>query len=239
MGIEIMESEDGTLTLYNNSLGEGYHSKHGALAETHHIFIENGLKKVLPLGYNPLNILEVGYGTALNCLATAHHLSQIKESSDLRYRVNYFAIESTPIDEKVLLSLNHTQLFTPKFKPSAQKIYSAPWNSESLIEREFRLTPLEGDILALPKEIERTLLEREFHLIYFDPFSPKVSPQLWSVQLFRFIFNRMAERALLVTYSSKGEVRRAMERVGLKVERVAGPKGKREITVATKGSFNL
>jgi len=35
---------DGSNTLYNETIGEHYHSKHGALQESKHVFIEAGLK---------------------------------------------------------------------------------------------------------------------------------------------------------------------------------------------------
>ena len=44
----------------------------------------------------------------------------------------------------------------------------------------------------------------------------------------------MNEGGILVTYSAKGEVRRRMQRVGFIVERLPGPKGKREMLRARK-----
>jgi len=44
----------------------------------------------------------------------------------------------------------------------------------------------------------------------------------------------MRPGAILVTYSAKGAVRRAMKAAGLQVEKIPGPPGKREITRAVK-----
>ena len=44
----------------------------------------------------------------------------------------------------------------------------------------------------------------------------------------------MTSGGLLTTYSSKGSARRAMQSVGFEVEKLIGPKGKREMVNAWK-----
>jgi len=44
----------------------------------------------------------------------------------------------------------------------------------------------------------------------------------------------MRSQGILVTYSAKGSVRRALLQVGFSVERLPGPPGKREMLRATK-----
>lgn len=240
MDIVKVESGDGTATLYNKNLEEGYHSSFGALNETLHIFIENGLKRIINRGVRSINILEVGYGTALNCLATTHHIFSIKKELSEDIKVNYLAVESNPVEEKLLLSLNHTALFPTEFSHIVEKIYSAEWGVKNRITKEVTLTPLYADILEVARQKCTTKLpEGAFNLTYFDPFSPKVNPELWSEELFTFLYRVMADESIVVTYSSKGEVRRALEQSGFEVRRVAGPKGKRHITVAIKGSLLL
>jgi tRNA U34 5-methylaminomethyl-2-thiouridine-forming methyltransferase MnmC len=73
-----------------------------------------------------------------------------------------------------------------------------------------------------------------FHLIYFDAFGARVQPQLWTEEIFLKMYNALKENGILVTYSAKGSVRRAMQAVGFKVERLPGPPGKREMLRAIK-----
>ncbi|MFA7135858.1 MAG: MnmC family methyltransferase [Bacteroidales bacterium] len=48
----------------------------------------------------------------------------------------------------------------------------------------------------------------------------------------------MDNNAVLITYSAKGDVKRALREAGFNVTRKAGPPGKRHITIARKLLFN-
>jgi tRNA U34 5-methylaminomethyl-2-thiouridine-forming methyltransferase MnmC len=50
------------------------------------------------------------------------------------------------------------------------------------------------------------------------------------------MFKALKKNGVLVTYSAKGSVRRAMQAVGFAVERLPGPPGKREMLRALKVS---
>ena len=80
----------------------------------------------------------------------------------------------------------------------------------------------------------RLRMKIEFDLVYFDAFGARVQPDLWTVELFALMFKAMKINGILVTYSAKGSVRRALQTVGFDVERLAGPPGKREMLRATK-----
>ena len=69
----------------------------------------------------------------------------------------------------------------------------------------------------------------QFDLIYFDAFDPNAQPELWTEIIFKKMFNMLYTNGILVTYCSKGIVRRAMKAAGFTVEKLKGPKGKREI----------
>ena len=73
-----------------------------------------------------------------------------------------------------------------------------------------------------------------FNLIYFDAFGARVQPELWTVEIFKKMYNALKTGGVLVTYSAKGSVRRAMIEVGFKVEKLKGPPGKREMLRARK-----
>ncbi len=75
-----------------------------------------------------------------------------------------------------------------------------------------------------------------FDLIYFDAFGARVQPELWTESIFYKMYNALKKDGILVTYAAKGSVRRAMQSVGFKVEKLPGPLGKREMLRATKHS---
>jgi tRNA U34 5-methylaminomethyl-2-thiouridine-forming methyltransferase MnmC len=59
-----------------------------------------------------------------------------------------------------------------------------------------------------------------------------VQPELWTVEMFTKLFNIMDPNGVLVTYSSKSVIRKAMEEAGFAVTKIPGPHGKREMVRA-------
>jgi tRNA U34 5-methylaminomethyl-2-thiouridine-forming methyltransferase MnmC len=73
-----------------------------------------------------------------------------------------------------------------------------------------------------------------FNLVYFDAFAPDKQPQLWSTDIFSKIYSLTLPGAVLVSYSSRGSVRRNLDAVGFTVEKVPGPPGKIEMIRAAR-----
>ena len=67
---QIVETADGSHSLFVPELNEHYHSRHGAIQESRHVFIEMGYRKKISPNSN-LKILEIGFGTGLNAFLTA------------------------------------------------------------------------------------------------------------------------------------------------------------------------
>ena len=65
---EIIITSDGSTTIHLPEWDEQYHSKYGAIQESYHVFIKNGLE--LFDSCSKISILEIGLGTGLNCLIT-------------------------------------------------------------------------------------------------------------------------------------------------------------------------
>ena len=42
--LEIVKTADGSNTIFNSEVGENYHSRHGALQESKHVFVQSGLQ---------------------------------------------------------------------------------------------------------------------------------------------------------------------------------------------------
>jgi len=45
--LQIIQTADGSNTIFNPEVGENYHSKHGALQESQHVFLKSGLQYFL------------------------------------------------------------------------------------------------------------------------------------------------------------------------------------------------
>jgi tRNA U34 5-methylaminomethyl-2-thiouridine-forming methyltransferase MnmC len=215
---ELKISEDGSSTLYRADLDEHYHSFHGAIQESMHVFIEAGLRKVNPK--SSLNILEIGFGTGLNALLTWIHKPE--------GIIHYHGVEKFPLDPDLTAMINYPKLLGGEavFR-TFSAMHAGVWEKEINIQGDFLLTKLRVDLCDFE-------LKTHYDLVYFDAFAPEKQPELWTDTIFRNIFNKLSEGGILTTYSAKGAVRRSMQAAGFKVERIPGPPGKREMLRAIK-----
>ncbi len=213
---------DGSGTLYNPLAGEHYHSTNGALTESVHVFIHAGMLHHLRRE-NRLRILEVGLGTGLNALLT------LAECRNRDLSVDYTAIEPFPLSKELIAELNYSSLDgLSELSREFEAIHSAAPEKTEAISAKFSYT-------AIRKTLDNFLSEtdKRYNLIYFDAFSPQVAPDLWTPEVFQALRAHMSAGATLVTYCAKGMVRRAMQAAGMRVERIPGPPGKREMLRAT------
>jgi tRNA U34 5-methylaminomethyl-2-thiouridine-forming methyltransferase MnmC len=217
---EIILTDDGSTTIYLPEWKECYHSTHGALNESNHIFIEAGLKYVLSRS-NDIRILEVGFGTGLNAFLTAINGSG--------YTIYYIGLEPFPLNDAEISLLNYDKLSWYDVHSSIfEKIHQCPWEKDFQLSKTFTL-------LKIQQKIEEAILpEDHFDLVYFDAFAPMVQPEMWQKDIFAKIFRLLKTEGVLVTYSSKGDVKRALKESGFTIEKLPGPKGKREFCRATK-----
>ncbi len=101
--MKIVQTADGSDTLFVPELNEHYHSTFGAIHESRYIFIEHAFKAIEP-DKHPVFIFEVGFGTGLNALLTD------LTAKALRREVHYTAIEKYPLEKEVWGQLNYPQL---------------------------------------------------------------------------------------------------------------------------------
>jgi tRNA U34 5-methylaminomethyl-2-thiouridine-forming methyltransferase MnmC len=215
----IVTTEDGSSTLFNCQNGEHYHSIHGAIQESAHVFINAGLRYISSAGQ--LRILEIGFGTGLNCLLS------LAETTGMHKDTAYYALEPFPVDELLPGELNYCQFEGLKNFERAFK------NMHSIEDGILRLGPF-FELTRLRTKLEETILHPSyFNLVYFDAFSAEAQPELWQPEIFGKIRASMATGGVLVTYAAKGSVRRALQTNGFVTERLPGPPGKREMLRAT------
>lgn len=217
---KITKTEDGSHTFYVPELDEHYHSVHGAIQESVHVFIKSGLKQIHK---KEINILEVGFGTGLNALLS------IIESDKTQQKINYCGIEKYPLSENEYSTLNYSDLTGFDCNPTFQAMHDRNWGETIKLTSHFKLTKIKADI----KDLDFTPLPF-FDLIYYDAFAPSKQPDVWNKSIFEKIHQHAASGAILVTYCAQGAVRRNIENTGFNVERIPGPPGKREMLRAIK-----
>jgi tRNA U34 5-methylaminomethyl-2-thiouridine-forming methyltransferase MnmC len=210
----IITTADGSKTISLDAWNEHYHSKHGAVNEACHVFIDNGLALS---SRKEVDILEVGFGTGLNALITLH------EAHNRKLTIRYTGVEAFPVSLEEIAGLNYPEeLDLLPLKDSYEAMHRCPWEVAIEVAPGFTLTKQQKDFREIGDQTE-------YDLVYFDAFGPRVQPELWTTEIFRQMFNALKDQGVLVTYSAKGSVRRAMQEVGFEVERLPGPPGKREM----------
>ena len=211
-------TEDGSTTLKLTEFDEQFHSIHGAINESIHIYINAGLNFLVER--EALKILEVGFGTGLNALLTLQNIGARK--------IEYHAIEAYPLKEEEYKQLNYNLFIDNELKIIYSKIMQFDEEKWMNINANFKLK------VSVSKIEEIHLESDEYDLVYFDAFGPAVQPELWSEKIFEKIYHSMAQNSVLVTYCSKGAVKRSLKGVGFEVLALPGPIGKREITRCLK-----
>ncbi|MDD3005125.1 tRNA (5-methylaminomethyl-2-thiouridine)(34)-methyltransferase MnmD [Flavobacterium sp.] len=216
---EIVQTLDGSTTIYLPEWNENYHSKHGAIQEAYHVFIKNGFSL---LKEKNQSILEIGFGTGLNAFIT------FLEAKKCNIQVVYHGVEAYPVEFNEIAQMNYVQQLDAKeFESDFKKMHDSTWNQPIEISPEFKLTKRKQFF----NEIDDV---ESFDLIYFDAFGYRVQPELWSTEIFRKMHTALKPGGILVTYAARGVVKRSMIEVGFTVEKLAGPPGKREMFRATK-----
>jgi len=205
---------DGSLTLRSAVLDEQYHSLHGAVQESTHVFIKAGLEFV---GRPHVDVLEIGLGTGLNLLLTWIRCLEGKCT------VGYTALEPYPLSVGLLEALDHCNELA---WPGLQE----PFLERMTVPREEPWEVLGGlRFQLLQQQVQDLQLVAVADVIYFDAFGPPTQPDMWTLDVFHRMFKALRPGGVLVTYCAKGEVRRTMQQAGFSVERLPGPPGKREM----------
>jgi tRNA U34 5-methylaminomethyl-2-thiouridine-forming methyltransferase MnmC len=219
--IQIITTGDGSHSLVNIELNETYHSVHGAKQESVHVFLKNGLDFFCERSSNdPVNVLEVGFGTGLNAWLTA------QRATELQRKIVYTTIEAFPLHENIWSALNYVHGTDEQI--IFEKLHRAAWSGN------VEITPF-FSIRKLHSSLQQVDLNANFYdVIYFDAFAPNKQPELWEIPILEKIFFSMTSGSVFVTYCAKGQLKRDLKSLSLLVETLAGPPGKKEMVRALK-----
>lgn len=221
---KLIYTKDNSATLYVPELDEHYHSIHGAVNESLHVFIKMGLSEKLHLP--KINILEIGFGTGLNALIT---LNEIKAKEN---KIQYTSIEAFPVELQLVKQLNYPEKINPELQQTFFDMHAADWEHPISITDNFILKKVLKKVALFSSN---DLINEELaDIIYFDAFAPNKQPEMWRSEIFIQMKELMTPGGILVTYCAQGAARRAMIEAGFKVEKLPGPPYKREMLRCTK-----
>lgn len=206
---------DGSHSLLNVPMNETYHSVHGAIQESRHVFIKEGLAYWCEHHTGAATVLEVGFGTGLNALLSLE-FSQIQKRS-----VHYETLEAFPLEPGIYRDLNYGEKILGK--DWLLKLHELPWSTSH------RVTDLFSIVKHAARFQEFGIAANSYDVIYFDAFAPSKQPEMWELSLLAKLIPGLRPSGIFVTYCAKGQLKRDLRHLGLKVETLPGPPGKKEM----------
>lgn len=218
----LIPTADGSITLYNQEIGEHYHSAHGALQEAKHVFINAGLlHRLQTLNSKKIKILEVGFGTGLNFLLTLDFALQQK------IEIDYTGLEPFPIEKNIIEKTKNDRFVASQTWSAFLNAYPAAIGMKTVLNASCLLK-------IVPLKLADYKSEQTFDLIYYDAFSVKHQPQMWTNEIIAHTCNFLKTNGIFVTYAITANLQKAIKACGLRVEKLKGALGKREMLRAIK-----
>lgn len=222
MNLTIVTTADGSNTIYNAKVGEHYHSRHGALQESLHVFVKSGLQYFLKRNdTNEVSILEVGFGTGLNFLLTAD------ACNNKQIQLNYTGIEAYPVNAEMMLQTGYQQYIPEQLWEQFNSNYAAALTGKVEINTNAQLHIAHSKLLDFSAD-------EQFDIIYFDAFAAIHQPEMWNEEAIGHTVSFLKPGGVFVTYAITGNLKRMLKSLGFKVEKAPGAPGKREMLRAVK-----
>lgn len=223
--VQVIRTEDGSSSLFLPELNETYHSFHGALAESQHVFIKMGLDYWLD--HHPasreVSVFEVGFGTGLNALLA------LEVAEKHKINIKFTTLEPFPLPEVTTGQLNYGQKAAGgAYKKEFHALHTAPWEEEVAITPHFKLLKHQNRLE------DYAAGNKSFDLIFFDAFAPNKQAELWEKELLEKVAGFMAPGAVFTTYCAKGQLKRDLKALELRVDTLPGAPGKKEMVRAVK-----
>ncbi|MCS5699983.1 MnmC family methyltransferase [Cyanobium sp. FGCU-52] len=196
-GLQARLTADGSFSLFSDAVGEGFHSADGALAEARAKFVlPAGLERFAPGG--TLQVVEVAVGTGTNTAAL------LEATRQRGLALSWWGLERDP--EPLRLALADGG-FRRQWPPEVLSQAEALGASDRLLWGDARTR-----LVDLP-----TALTGACDLVLLDAFSPRRSPELWTVEFLAGLARLLAPQGRLLTYCSAAAVRRALAEAGLQL----------------------
>jgi tRNA 5-methylaminomethyl-2-thiouridine biosynthesis bifunctional protein len=215
---------------YSQTFDDVYFSTDNGISETNHVFIEqNQLQNSFEsLTQNQFTIIETGFGTGLNFLvASALWLA----NGPAHAQLCFYSIEKYPLN---LTDLSRAHGLWPQFSSISSELLDqyqtlkSGTNHFSIAGGRIKLELHIADIaLALPN------LTKTADAWFLDGFAPAKNAEMWSTEVFTHIERLSQTNTTFATFTSAGLVRRGLQAVGFKVEKLAGFGKKREMLRGT------
>lgn len=210
-----------------------YFSLKNGLEESHYVFL---LANHLPSRFaggnlsQPFVVVETGFGTGLNFLATWRAWQNIVGA---KRPLHFISIEKYPLTK---VDINKCLNCWPELADfSAELIECYPnlipgQHQIHFHSGEIRLTLIFGDV-----NTDLAKYGFEADCWFLDGFSPSKNPSMWTEQLFSLMAERSNENTTFSTFTAASLVRRWLEKAGFSVRKRPGFGAKREMIAGSPG----
>ncbi len=220
--LELVITADGSNTLFNSEIGENYHSRHGALQESRHVFLNSGLQYYLS-GHETkeVSILEVGFGTGLNFLISADFC--MKNEINL----NYTGIEAYPLSTELIKKTEYDGYLSHEIWKTFHKHYPETLTNKIALNQFCQLQIAACKLMDFNSDLV-------YDVLYFDAFAAIHQPEMWTDESLAHVCRFLKPGGVFVTYAITGNLKRSMKSLGFNIEKAPGAPGKREMLRAVK-----
>lgn len=221
-----LEGSDRSFTLRHMASGETMHSKIGPWEEANSLYVsQSRLPERAKQGRNPLVIYDIGLGVAANSIAVLEAYRKLENPRPL----HLVSFESDLSGLRLALSSVPEFPFLSGYEETLNqlledRILEKPGLKWELKASDFRSLSLQG---PAPE------------LIFFDFYSPKTNPELWTREIFEKLYSACKARleqgldSTLITYSASTLARASMILAGFHVGHGVSTSAKRETTLAS------
>jgi tRNA U34 5-methylaminomethyl-2-thiouridine-forming methyltransferase MnmC len=216
MSLRIIETDDGSQSLYDDALNETYHSTRGAHSESQYVYIDQGLAtKASEDRQSPMRVLEIGFGTGINAwLAWLW-------AENAQFSIDFHTLEPNPIERAII---NELKIFEKK---EVQRLHQSPWGEYVELSPFFAFS-------RYPMSLEEYFSSQPFDVIFFDAFAPSRQPDIWSLSNLKKCFDLLTPDGILTTYCAQGQFKRDLKEAGFLMEVLPGALGKKEMVRGRK-----
>ena len=220
--LELVTTSDGSKTIFNPQVGEHYHSRHGALQESKHVFLNSGLVHFLETAATrDVSILEVGFGTGLNFLLSADYCSLHSVN------VDYTGIEAYPLSEEMISQTGYEEFVSAEVWESFLRNYPNALNQQVVLNSNCTFEVTQCKLLDFTSA-------KKYDVLYFDAFAAVHQPEMWTTEALSQVTQYLKPDGVFVTYAITGNLKRSMKSLGFSIEKAPGAPGKREMLRAVK-----
>ncbi len=236
---------------YSSEFRDVYFSKVSGLEESRYVFLDQNSLEIRwekIEKHKPFLIVETGFGTGLNFLATWqrwHNFLAIK-TEDHSSTLNFFSVEKYPLSKADLIKslaawteLNEfSQRLIDAYPPTCTKgLHKLSWKNINLFL--YFGDALEGLKQLVPDYETGPILSRKnpslgfrkprIDAIYLDGFAPAKNPGMWQADIFKVLAKACDKHSTFSTFTAAGEVRRNLQGAGFICKKIKGFGHKREM----------